>query len=330
MILVIHANMISLAKPTSFDLTSNPTATSTRYVIESFGIVGVDVFVLISGWFCINTRAKSFLSLCFQILMLWGGAYLLFLLIGKAELSSKSVLEVIMFTKWDWFVKAYVVLMIIAPVLNTFVKFSQERQQRYVLLGFFAFSSSYGWLGGGNRFFVNGYGPLLFIGLYLLAQYAHQAINKNGVPKSIQKLFILNKMYDLLIFTVCVLLNSVLGLIVLYLNVDRFATVYAYTNPITIIGALYLLLFFSKIDIKTNKVINILASGSFAAYLLHSEVHIRPFFNKAVEYLYSSFDNVNCILTIFAFLIIVYIVSVVIDLPRLWLWNIISKRFNLK
>jgi hypothetical protein len=29
--------------------------------------------VLISGWFLINTRAKSFLSLFFQILALWGG-----------------------------------------------------------------------------------------------------------------------------------------------------------------------------------------------------------------------------------------------------------------
>ena len=73
MILVIHANMISLSRPTSAELIANPLATTTRYFIESLGIVGVDIFVLISGWFLINTRAKSFLSLFFQIMTLWGG-----------------------------------------------------------------------------------------------------------------------------------------------------------------------------------------------------------------------------------------------------------------
>lgn len=73
MILVIHANMISLSRPTSAELIANPLATTTRYFIESLGIVGVNIFVLISGWFLINTRSKSFLSLSFQILTLGGG-----------------------------------------------------------------------------------------------------------------------------------------------------------------------------------------------------------------------------------------------------------------
>lgn len=77
MILVIHANMISLPRPTTIDLTANPLPTSIRYFIESLGIVGVNVFVMLSGWFLINTRSKSFFSLGFQILTLWGIYYLL-------------------------------------------------------------------------------------------------------------------------------------------------------------------------------------------------------------------------------------------------------------
>lgn len=75
MILVIHANMVSLSHPTTGDLLSNAIPTITRYFFESFGIVGVDIFVLISGWFLINTRAKSFYSFFFQILTLWGGVF---------------------------------------------------------------------------------------------------------------------------------------------------------------------------------------------------------------------------------------------------------------
>ena len=77
MILLIHANMVSLPHPTTGELISTPLPTITRYFFESFGIVGVDIFVLISGWFLINTRAKSFYSFFFQILALWGGYFYL-------------------------------------------------------------------------------------------------------------------------------------------------------------------------------------------------------------------------------------------------------------
>jgi len=328
MILVIHANMISLPKPTSIDLSTFPKATITRYLIESWGIVSVDCFVLISGWFLIKTRVKSILSFCFQIVFLWGGIFLFFLLEGKADLSLNNVLEIFAFTSWDWFIKAYIVLMIIAPILNSFLENSTEKTQRYVILGFFAFSSTYGWLGGANRFFVDGYGPLHFIGLYLLAWYVHHTSKESNTPN--KKYFELDKKYDLLIFAGCIILNTFLGIISLHLGINRYHTIYAYTNPITIIASLYLLLFFSKIKIKTNSVINYLAKSSFAVYLIHSQVNIRPLFNKGVQYLYDNFDGFFCIISLFFFLTFVYLISVVLDYPRLLIWNRISNKFNLK
>ena len=83
MILVIHANMISLTRPVSMDFYNSPIPTITRYFIESLGIVGVDIFVMISGWFLVNTRIKSFLSIGFQIIMLWGGLIWSFYLWGR-------------------------------------------------------------------------------------------------------------------------------------------------------------------------------------------------------------------------------------------------------
>jgi len=73
MILIIHANMQSLIRPTSIDLENSPIQVITRYLIESFGIVGVDIFVLISGWFLIKTRPKSFIAFVFQIVFITGG-----------------------------------------------------------------------------------------------------------------------------------------------------------------------------------------------------------------------------------------------------------------
>lgn len=75
MILVIHANFVSLPRIDIGELTSNTVPSVTRFFIESLGIVAVNVFVLISGWFGIRTRFKSVLSFIYQILffLLGGG-----------------------------------------------------------------------------------------------------------------------------------------------------------------------------------------------------------------------------------------------------------------
>lgn len=330
MILVIHANMISLPRPTHLDSITSPSPVITRYFIESLGIVGVNVFVMISGWFLIHTRAKSFLSFLFQVMVFWGGIFLIMLILHKTSLSFHSISEAFFFTKWDWFIKAYIVLMILAPVLNTFIENSTEKQQRYVLLGFFLFSSTYGWLGGGRRFFVNGYGPLLLIGLYLLAHYIRKAPSNADTPKFIKRMTTFDKRIDLLIYILCAVINTVMGIATLYYHKFSYGQVYAYVNPFTIIGATYLLLFFSKLHIKFSKIIKFLATGSFAVYLFHSQVDIRPFFTDGNLYLFNHFSGIVCIGIIFIYLIIWYLISVIIDLPRLWLWKKISKAYNIE
>ena len=330
MILVIHANMISLPKPLSSDLALNLLSTTTRYFIESLGIVGVNVFVMISGWFLIRTRLKSVLSFLFQIIVLWGGGFIIFLILGKTELSLSNIQEIFFFTRWDWFIKAYIVLMIIAPVLNTYLENVSEKQMRIVILGFFIFSSTYGWIGGAQRFFVYGYGPLLFIGLYLLAHYAQRISYGMETPQRIKKIFSFNKYKDLLVYLICVLTNTVLGLLGLHYGKNIYNIVYAYINPFTIIGALHLLLFFSKLKIAYNKIINFLAAGSFAVFLIHSQVDIRPIFTKGVLYIYEANDTFLCLISMFFYLLIVYFISTILDLPRKWVWNKICQKFDLK
>ncbi len=73
LILVIHANFVSLPKIEYEELLSNTVPSVTRFFIESFGIVAVNVFVFISGWFCIKTRKKNVLSFIYLILFYWFG-----------------------------------------------------------------------------------------------------------------------------------------------------------------------------------------------------------------------------------------------------------------
>lgn len=73
MILVIHANFVSLPKIEYGELLDNTTPSIVRFFIESLGIVAVNVFVFISGWFGINTKKKRVLSFIYMVLFYLGG-----------------------------------------------------------------------------------------------------------------------------------------------------------------------------------------------------------------------------------------------------------------
>lgn len=325
MILVIHANFVSLPKIGYEELVSNTTSSVFRFLIESLGVVAVNVFVFISGWFGINTRKKSILAFIYLILFYLGGGGILFILLGQASFSLHGLLGVFQLTPNDWFIKSYFVLMIIAPILNAYTKNVNEITQRYVMISFFLFEAIYGWAAGGRRFFVDGYGPLHFIGLYITAQYIHNQIQGGTTPKYIRKLFQLPKWADMTFFLVLACINTLLvvtGSMYLGSTEGIRGLVFAYSNPLVILGALFLLLFFSKLKMPYVKTINWLGASSFAVYLFHSEPTIRShFFTPQVQYLYGANNGLACIILIFLFLLIIYLVSVLIDQLRILSWD---------
>ena len=332
MILIIHANFVSLPRFEYDELISNTSSSLIRFLIESFGIVAVNIFVFISGWFGINTRKKSVLSFIYLILFYLGGGYILFIILKETSFSFEGILDVFQFTSRGWFVKAYLLLMILAPVLNSFCKNSEEKTQRYVVIAFLLFEAVYGWVGGSRSFFDDGYGPFHFIGLYLLAQYVHNQINNVDTPNLIKKLVQLPKWADLGVFVVTIIINTCMvyyGSLFMGKVTPVFNATYAYSNPFVIIGAFYLLLFFSKLNIPHNKVINWLGASSFAVYLSHSEPTVRErFFTPQIQFIYHNFSGFSCLFLIFVFLCSIYLISVLIDQLRLLSWNNIWSLFD--
>lgn len=76
LILVIHANFVALPHISYEEFVSNTTPSVVRFFIEAIGIVAVNIFVFISGWFGINTRKKSVLSFIYMVIFWLGGGIL--------------------------------------------------------------------------------------------------------------------------------------------------------------------------------------------------------------------------------------------------------------
>lgn len=330
LILVIHANFVSLPRIGTDELVSDTIGSVTRFFIESVGIVAVNTFVMISGWFGIVPRKDKVLALVFTVLWYGLGAYLLFIILGRTSISWAGLADVFQLTPRDWFIKSYFLLMIISPVLNAFSRNAEEKTHRYVVLAFFLFEAVFGWIAGGKRFFVSGYGPLHLMGLYLAAQYIHNQLGAQSTPKWLQRLFGLPKAADLALFFLFAAINTAMVSAGSYFTGKAqkiFDLVYAYSNPLTILGAIYLLLFFSKLEMPRSKIINRIGASCFAVYLVHTEPHIREqVFSPQVQYLYGHSSGIACIGSIFLFLCLIFAASVLIDQLRILVWKGLSFR----
>lgn len=173
LVLIVHADFFSLGAPSHEETLSAPLNAFARYFFESLSIVCVNIFILISGWFSIKPSKKSFCNFIFQCIFFLIGIYVLMLILGLTSLSVKGVAGCLVLLKWNWFIKAYIGLYIISPILNSFVETIDRKTFERTLLSFFVFQTIYAWISGAAVFFEDGYSTMSFIGLYLLARYIH-------------------------------------------------------------------------------------------------------------------------------------------------------------
>lgn len=67
MILGLHVNFFSLGVPMIAEYESAPFSSFMRFLMENICIVGVNIYVLISGWFGIRYKTKVFVTLFFNV-----------------------------------------------------------------------------------------------------------------------------------------------------------------------------------------------------------------------------------------------------------------------
>lgn len=314
LVLVVHADFWTLNPPTADDFVYSPLNAWTRTFFESVSIVCVNVFILISGWFGIKPSVKGLCGFIFQCAFFLIGIYIVLLALGQTSLTMKGIAGCFCLTPVNWFIKSYVGLYILAPVLNAFVEKASKKQFAGTIIAFYIFQTIWGCTGAAT-FIEEGYSTFSFIGLYLLARYiklfdCQKPIKSGGV-----------------IYIISVVANTLLY----FLQVKRIIpmpNIYSYINPLVILGALGLLMFFSRLNIPTNKVINWTAKSAFAVFLLHTNPGIgRPIFVPFMQYIYESYSGPLCLLAEFVALSGIFILAIILDQPRKYLWGKIYRSY---
>lgn len=316
LVLVTHANFVSLGEPSVADMNASFAGGYLRHLVAALSVVCVNVFVMLSGWFGIKLSLKKLCSFLFQILFFNILVWLAWVVLLHHDLSVKDTLMYfVMGTKSNWFIKAYIALMIIAPVLNMFAQNATKRQYQTILIAFFLFLSLYGWiLQEGVQWLRSGSDLPTMAFCYLLAGYFRI------YPPP---LFHTRRIHDLIIYIgTCLVIAFLSTLARKYVNISLH--LYLYTCPFVILASLHFMLFFSKLTI-TSKVINRIAASVFAVYLLHGNPLIfEKLYSNVIHGWFVTEPTWAFLMKVTGYLLFIYFVAVLIDQVRILLWKAID------
>lgn len=316
LVLLVHANFFSLGAPTLDTIKQTPIFAFGSFFIQGISICCVNLFVLISGWFGIRPKLKSFFQLLFQCLFFLIGIYVVMTIIGLTDVSFKGILKGIagcfFLLKWNWFIKAYICLYIIAPMINSYVDNVDKYHVRNFLISFYTFQTLYSWISDAAVFFESGYSTISFIGLYTLARYARLYPNR---------FTLFNEKVDLMIYLSISLLLALVGYLCIANNINILTNkIFSYVNPLVILSALYLLLFFSKIELHSS-IVNWIGASSFAVFLLHTNPNLcLQYFVPSVKFIVLEYNGLLFVMALLFFLIGIFLLAILIDQLRIVLW----------
>lgn len=311
MVLVLHADYAALGLPEAREAADSAWSVVARIGFEQLSLVAVNSFVLISGWFGIRTTLCGVASLCFQVV--WCAAVALavaaiFFTVGDV----RTALTPFIPGYCHWFIRSYLGLMILAPVLNAFCERATVRQLAAVTAAFFLFEVIYGWVIGSDGF-ARGYSVLSFIGLYLLGRLASAGQwNRFGAARWVT------------LYLACSAVATAASEIFLMTSGSIPDALNAYDSPLCIGGALGLTMAFACGRWR-SKWVNACAASVLAVYLLHFNPLLFSHYLGVCRDLFAAYDGIAAGVMIGLFLLGVFAASLIADLPRRLLWKRLSR-----
>lgn len=305
-------------------------------VLEAIAITGVNVYVLISGYYLSSSKVRLskvlllilqvyFYTLLISCAMMFVGAYSV-----KPEDKLDRALRYLfpISSEHYWFVTAYVIMYVLAPVMNAAVNTLKRKQLKAVIIGlltWFCFIKSIVPVKFGTD--RMGYDFGWFICLYLIAAY----IRKYNVV-----LFIDAKK-SALVYLVSVVVIAAFSLVFYMINLatgnfNYYAQVPCHYNFFfALTGALGLFSVFRFMRLKENlfaEAIRIIAPYTLGVYLLHMHFEIADRWVEWIEHIIGETPLDNA-LTFFIHLVvsvlIVFFAGIFVDWIRKYIFNFFGR-----
>lgn len=315
LVLLVHSAFAANGLPKTLDASS-----FWLIILESISIIGVNVFIFISGFFSIKLKVKTIYNIVFICAF-----YFCILTIISSLFGKPFLLKNLLFISYSHgFILDYTGLVLLSPILNKYVENTDKKTFLIHLILLVSFQTYFGYIIGANfRQFNNGYGLVSYSIIYLIARY----IKLYGIHPFVKK----HSGIIYLLATTSLIIIACFSLATEHPN--YLSRLYAYNNPIIIISAISFFLFFEKMSIKPNKFINHIAKSTLGILLFHAATPANSTIWKYMKTYFQSltvnFHFVN-ILYWGVGIILIMSAAVIVDQLRLYLsdktYHIINKK----
>ncbi len=277
------------------------------------GKIGVNLFVLITGYFLIESKlkVKKILKLIGQVLFYTVSFFIIGTIINgnySFEEIKKSFLPITFNTYW--FITAYIGIYVLSPFINKFVKsIKQEKLMVLIVILLILFSligfvsSSSGYMGNLQWFLL-----MYIVGAYIRL-YDFEFITKKKI-----------KLFSVIGYCILIIGAIISVFISQYSGIffKLFRKAINMNSIVIFIESVLLFLTFKNLEIKANNVINVFGKYSFGVYLFHDNFIFKSFLWKnilKIENFYFA-NPYFLILHILGCTIGIYLVGTLIELIR--------------
>lgn len=310
------------------ELTGNGYA---AWILETFSIVAVNVYMLISGFFLVESgfKVKRLVQLLCQVLFYSILIPLVLLAMGIMEPKDLNLYQLLVYIFPNqmlqyWFVTAYVIMYLFSPFLSAAVKSMSKKQLQcsiFMLLLFFSISKSVipVRLEADNL----GNDGLWFLCVYLIAAY----MRLYGI-----KWFSTGRK-SFLAYVACVagMFTLTMGVRFVYLQTGQLEyfiqTVYGYNHILNLLAAISLFYGFFYWKLQEGlfaRIVCRIAPYTFGVYLLHEQVELR--YRWPVWIGASGEGNVLVfVLRAFGCVLAVFAIGIIVDMLRGILFGAVEK-----
>ncbi len=295
------------------------------YLLRVGGKVGVDVFVLITGYFMIHKKdikISKLLKLWLQAFFYSITIYVLAVLFTSVKFNKQEFINAVMpitHSCW-WFATTYFVLYLFIPYINLFISKIDKLTYKKILI-----LCTILWVIIPTFVKVNLYVNQLIWLIYLYGVGGYIKLYKDDIK--------LNGGMCICISIVLLLISAFFG-IVLSVASTKYSVlrdyIFYYYDMYSIdvlLIALIMFLGFKNINIKNNKFINLVSSTTFGIYLIHDSRMLRKFVRiwQNVFKVDTIFNTSYFIIYSIFVISFIFIVCSVIELLRIYL---LEKRYT--
>lgn len=276
---------------------------TTAFLINSLAVGGVNIFVLISGWFGIKRQWSTVFKLvvdCFFIGIIMN---IVGLTLSSYTFSLFTVLKSLSFTN-SWFVLHYICLVLLSPFIeNLWTDIRKSSNVTYFLIVLTIINVVVGY--GMKQGNVNGYNIFNFIYLYFIGR----SLRQYHCQSSTKKKNIVSMMSVLGIIAVIFFEVYTFAFLSVHSAKDNFGVrFWSYNSPWVLCYSIMVFWIFSNIRFS-SKIVNWMAMSVFTCYI----VQTNPAFSALRSNMFSYFWSELNYLGVFICAIIIFGISIIVN-----------------